>query len=86
MFGPATGLPGCGDCAAEGARPIRYRYRTAALAGHWRDSREEAARDAVKAYQALADEAAPSGLRWLVEGEIEEAHGAEALADRIRRH
>ena len=71
---------------AKGTRPIRYRYRTAALAGRWRDSREEAARDAVRAHQALVDEAAPEGLRWLVEGEIEEIHGAEALADRILRH
>ena len=70
----------------RGTGPIRYRYRTAALAGRWRDSREEALRDAVKAHQALADEAAVDGLRWLVNGEIEEAETVEALIERIRRH
>ena len=51
---------------------IRYRYRTPALAGRWRESREAAERDAVTARQAVADAAAPGGLRWLVPGEIEE--------------
>ena len=82
----ATGRTRCGDCAGRGTRPIRYRYRTAALAGHWRDSREEALRDAVKARQALADEAVEDGLRWLVKGEIEEAETVDALIERGRRH
>lgn len=82
----ATGMAGCGDCAGRGTGPIRYRYRTAALAGSWRDSREEALRDAVKAHQALADETAADGLRWLVKGEIEEVESVEALIERIRRH
>ena len=71
---------------AEGARPIRYRYRTSALAGRWRDSRDEALRDAVNAHQAMLDENAPGGLRWLVRGEIEEAEDASALRERIQRH
>ena len=71
-------------CIQEG--PIRYRYRTAALAGRWRDSRDEAVRDALKAHQALLDASEPGGLRWLVGGEIEKEEGADALIDRIRRH
>jgi hypothetical protein len=70
---------------AEGTGQIRYRYRTAALAGRWRDSREEAMRDAVNARQALADEGAADGLRWLVKGEVEEAETVDALIERIRR-
>ena len=72
--------------SSQGTGPIRYRYRTAALAGRWRDSREEAVRDAVTAQQALADDDAADGLRWLVAGEIEEVEGADALIERIRRH
>lgn len=49
----------------------RYRYRTAALAGRWRDSPAAALRDAVKAQQAREDPAAPDGVRWLVPGEVE---------------
>ena len=65
----------------------RYRYRTPALAGRWRDSREEAMRDALRAQQALFDDDAPGGLRWLVRGEIEDQeHSASALVDRVRRH
>ena len=70
----------------QGTGPIRYRYRTAALAGRWRDSRGEAVRDAVKARQALDDEGATDGLRWLVAGGIEEVESADALIERIRRH
>ena len=72
--------------SGKGTGPIRYRYRTAALAGRWRDSREEAVRDALNARQALADESAADGLRWLVAGEIEEVESADALIERIRRH
>jgi hypothetical protein len=72
--------------SGKGTGPIRYRYRTAALAGRWRDSREEAVRDAVKARQALAEDSTADGLSWLVAGEIEEAESADALIERIRRH
>ena len=50
----------------------RYRYRTPALAGPWRDSREAALRDAVAANQARHDPDSPSGVKWLVAGDIEE--------------
>ena len=50
----------------------RYRYRTAALTGPWRDSEERALGDAVKAKQAERDEAEPGGIRWVVPGRIEE--------------
>lgn len=49
----------------------RYRYRTPALTGRWRESRREAADDAVRAKQAMADPSAEDGLQWLVPGEIE---------------
>ena len=50
----------------------RYRYRTAALTGPWRESPEGAERDAVKAKQAQIDEGQPSGIKWIVPGRIEE--------------
>lgn len=50
----------------------RYRYRTSVLTGPWRASAEEAARDAVKAKQAVIDEDQPTGIRWTVPGQIEE--------------
>ena len=50
-----------------------YRYRTGALAGPWRRSREEALADAVRANQADTEGGAPGDLRWLVPGRIEEA-------------
>ena len=65
---------------------IRYRYRTSVLAGRWRETREDALRDALKAHQALADPSAPGGVRWLVHGEIEEDESASALVARIQRH
>lgn len=46
----------------------RYRYRTEALAGPWRESAERALGDAVKARQARADGRA---FEWLVRGWIE---------------
>jgi hypothetical protein len=49
----------------------RYRYRTPALTGPWRESQEEAERDAVAAKQAQLDETQLSGLKWIVPGEIE---------------
>jgi hypothetical protein len=86
LFRRATEKAGDGDCWSGGTGPIRYRYRTAALAGRWRDSREEAVRDALNAHQALADAGESEGLRWLVHGEIEEADTADGLIERIRRH
>jgi hypothetical protein len=62
----------------------RFRYRTSALAGRWRDSRSEAVRDAIAARQAHLDEQAPDGLKWLVPGMIEEETGD--LKQRINRH
>ena len=50
----------------------RYRYRTAVLTGPWRDSEEEAVRDAVKARQAEFGGDSPSDLRWIVPGGIED--------------
>jgi hypothetical protein len=55
----------------------RYRYRTPALTGPWRDSHEEAVGDAVKAKQA-AIEGGSSELRWIVPGRIEERVTDEA--------
>ena len=65
---------------------VRYRYRTAALTGRWRDTPRAAEHDAVKAKQALMDAREPGGLRWLVPGEIEEDASGSALKERIRRH
>ena len=65
---------------------LRYRYRTPALTGQWRDSRDAALRDAINAKHALDDENEPGGVRWLVPGEIEEDESGTALKQRIRRH
>ena len=62
----------------------RYRYRTPALTGPWRDSNEDALRDAVSARQAEYDEERPSGIKWLVPGEIEVRNNEEA-ATALRR-
>ena len=51
---------------------VRYRFRTAALAGPWRETREAALLDAVQAGQALADESGVDGLQWRLPGTIEE--------------
>lgn len=56
----------------------RYRYRTPALTGPWRDSYDEAVRDAVKAKQAQIEEDQPSGVKWIVPGQIEERNSEEA--------
>ena len=50
----------------------RYRYRTPAVTGRWRDSREAAVRDAINAKQACQDLGEPGGVRWIVPGSIEE--------------
>lgn len=55
----------------------RYRYRTCAILGPWRQSPEEAKADAVKARQARYDEDKVT-LHWLVPGEIETEHQAAA--------
>jgi len=65
---------------------LRYRYRTPALTGQWRDSRDAALRDAINAKQALGDKNEPGGVRWLVPGEIEETESSSSLKQRIRRH
>lgn len=70
----------------RGPRLGRFRYRTPALAGRWRDSREEALRDALNAHQAVADDTEPDGVRWLVAGEIEQESGADPLNQLIRKH
>jgi len=72
--------------AAEGPRLLRYRYRTPALTGQWRDSPDAALRDAINAKQARDDEDEPGGVRWLVPGEIEEAETGSSLKQRIGRH
>lgn len=61
----------------------RYRYRTPALTGPWRDSTDEAVRDAVKAKQALIEDDQPSSVRWIVPGRIEERSN-EAAATRLK--
>jgi len=50
----------------------RYRYRTSALTGPWRETLFEAADDAVRAKQAVNDVTQASGIRWTVPGRIEE--------------
>jgi hypothetical protein len=62
----------------EGYELHRYRYRTPALTGPWRDSHDEARRDAIKAKQAVAEGGRSSGLRWIVPGRIEERVNDEA--------
>ena len=56
----------------------RYRYRTPALTGPWRNSHDAAVRDAVRAKQAQVDDAQPSGVDWIVPGRIEELGNEEA--------
>jgi hypothetical protein len=60
----------------------RYRYRTPALTGPWRESHEDAARDAVNAKQAQYDDDQPSGIKWIVPGEIEVLNDHEAAGVR----
>ncbi len=50
----------------------RYRYRTRALIGPWRSSRDEAVLDAIGAKQALLEQRDPLRVRWVVPGDIEE--------------
>ena len=62
----------------------RYRYRTPALTGPWRDAHDDAVHDAVNANQARYDDDQPSGVKWIVPGEIEvlNSEGARAEARR----
>jgi hypothetical protein len=62
----------------------RYRYRTPALTGPWRESQDDAVGDAVRAKQAQYDEDQPSGVKWIVPGEIEARNNEEAAAG-VRR-
>lgn len=66
---------GRGVAARE--RAVRYRYRTTVLLGRWRSSPQEAARDAVRARQAENCEKGEHGIRWRVNGEIEEEAGTD---------
>jgi len=56
----------------------RYRYRTPALTGPWRESHDDAVRDAVNAKQAKYDGDQPSGVKWVVPVEIEVRNNEEA--------
>jgi hypothetical protein len=62
----------------------RYRYRTPALTGPWRESQKDAVRDAVNAKQAQYDEGEPAGVKWVVRGEIE-VRNNEKAATGVRR-
>ena len=64
----------------EGRQLRRYRYRTAALLGAWRESREDAIADAIRADQARRDENEACGLSWRVPGQIEEEAARRAAA------
>jgi hypothetical protein len=57
-----------------------YRYRTPALTGPWRESPEDAVGDAVRAKQAQPDQDQPSGVKWIVPGEIEMRNNGESGA------
>jgi hypothetical protein len=53
----------------------RYRYRTSVLTGPWRDAREDAVSDAVRAKQAEVEDQKSGKVRWIVPGVIEEHNG-----------
>jgi hypothetical protein len=57
--------------AAKTDATTRFRYRTMALYGPWRATATDAARDAVRAGQAVDDAKDGTTLRWLVKGRIE---------------
>lgn len=61
-----------GSDGAARVRSIRYRYRTSVLLGRWKSSPREAALDAIRSGQAELDDTAKHGIRWRVDGEIEE--------------
>ena len=62
----------------------RFRYRTAALTGPWRDSVKEAMHDAARAKQAVFEEELPERIRWIVPGRIEEQNREGAEPRRLR--
>jgi hypothetical protein len=49
----------------------QHRFRTAALVGEWRETRQLACEDALRARQARPDEREPDQVVWTVPGEIE---------------
>ncbi|WP_162806401.1 hypothetical protein [Sphingosinicella terrae] len=59
----------------------RYRYRTPVLAGPWRESPDQALRDAERAGQLRLEGLGP---RWKVPGEIEEDQPAAATLNGSR--
>jgi hypothetical protein len=58
----------------------QHRFRTAALVGLWRPTREQACRDALNARQCRLDGSRPDGVAWAVPGEIEADQPAERRA------
>lgn len=66
----------------EGLSLRRYRYRTAALTGPWRESPDLALRDAARARQARIEEGPPPRVEWAVPGRIEEAPRDEGASAR----
>ena len=58
----------------------RYRYRTTAIVGPWRERPEKAIEDAVKVQLVTLDSREPDGCRWLVRGQIEEDSEGQARA------
>ena len=71
--GETRGLGGAGNV-------VRYRYRTPALTGPWRESHDDAVRDAVNAKQAQYDDDQTSGVKWIVPVEIEIWNSEDASA------
>ncbi|MGZ8337083.1 MAG: hypothetical protein ACXWU1_10525 [Allosphingosinicella sp.] len=55
----------------------RYRYRTNALAGPWRNSPDLALQDAARARQVRIAGEGENGVSWNVPGEIEVERGPE---------
>lgn len=70
----------------EGTSLRRYRYRTAALTGPWRDSPDLALHDAARARQARIEDGPPPRVEWNVPGRIEEGppDGGAGLAGSAR--
>jgi len=60
---------------AGGESDVRYRYRTSVLTGPWREAREDAVSDAVRAKQAEIEDQSLGKVRWIVPGVIEERDG-----------
>ena len=62
----------------------QHRFRTVAIVGAWRPTREQACQDALRARLARPDAASPDGLCWRVPGKIERAVGRQRT-DRAAR-